>query len=67
MCQRFDLVFTLEHPTPMGTSPIRRQTALGGLLSITGVLLAVLVLSYLINRYFGTRKAFRLTAMLRRT
>jgi ABC-type branched-subunit amino acid transport system substrate-binding protein len=48
-----DFMFDLLHPIEMGQSPVRRQTAIGGLFAVIGIILAVLIFAFLISRFFG--------------
>jgi hypothetical protein len=56
-----DFMFDLLHPIEMGQSPVRRQTAIGGLFAVLGILLAVLIFAFLMSRFFGKLSALPLS------
>jgi hypothetical protein len=45
--RKFDLFFSLQHPTPPGESPIKKSTVTGGLLSLGTITLNV---TYFVKR-----------------
>jgi hypothetical protein len=55
MLRKLDFIFVLQHPTPLNASPVKRETALGGLFTVLCCVLSVLIVSFLISRYYTDR------------
>lgn len=52
-------VFTTEHDTPIGTSPVRRRTYIGGLAATVGALVAAALLAALCASFFANNGRVR--------
>jgi hypothetical protein len=57
--ETMDRAFTLQHPTRMGASPVKRRTQLGGVFTLLLVFFSTLITAYLIERFLSTTHSAR--------